>query len=776
MSIIARRQGLSFGSISLQAPDVDGSYTVGQKYPPDATGLPDVVAISSDKELNDFVQKYPNVTQVAANVSSLPLPVLPYHLYFNATGTNANEVSTSTIRAIDEAILERYGGASAQNASINIQTRGFPKVVPQLSASNVVGTMGALWFYCPPMFNFMILLNQLVTENELKLRLSMRTMGLKNSIYWFAWFWTNTVINIGSTLILIAFGAMFQFLFFLKGNFVVLFLLFFLFSTSLVPVAFFLSSFLNQTKTASTVGFLVFVAGLLLQVVFTNLPIYYWYLDSSPRVLRDLFPFYVAFDFSKMFADINTLTQPQLSQDGATQVADGYSFVQLFKKFHVAAYNVDSPPGAQSLGMFLIMTVIFLVLAWYFDNIIPLPRRDLWFPLQPAYWGITIFSKQDQVKQSSASITQEEREQMSQDALEEMERALKEGNQDGLRIININKNFKSYWSMALSAITGGKVRDRSFKAVNNMFLNVTSGQCLALLGHNGAGKTTLVNMLTGLFGPTSGDAIVCGHSLRGQNGMDLIRKVLGVCPQHDILFPELTARQHLNLFADLKGIPVKGRKSIVDRKLAQVNLSHVADHLAGSFSGGMRRRLSLAISCIGDPRILFLDEPTTGLDPLVKREVWDLIKEMKQDCIVILTTHSMAECEYLSDRVAIMAHGRIRCIGDALNLRNRFGDGYKVNLFVQESDKVESIKNQMLSNYDPKDISLCAQNSNYLQFAVGKDVMKQVFFTLESGGVPGIKDWSFSQTSLEDVFLQITGAARKKIKTVVQRFDLFLSS
>jgi len=763
MAIVARRNGLTLGTNAIQEP-VNGAYTNGQQYP--ANNLADIIPVQNSSILNNFILNNQNVTQVAVSFTLIagtwgasPFLPLPYTVLFNSS-TGAGDMATPVVKAVDEAIMEKYSNNN-QNISIQVGLKGFPQVVPSLSAASVVGSMGALWFYCPPMFNFMILLNQIVTENELKLRLSMRTMGLKNSIYWFTWFITNTVINIFSALVLIGFGAAFQFAFFLKTNFLVLFLLFFLFSTSMVPLAFFFSAFLNSTKTASTVAFIVFVAGLLLQVMFTSFPIYYWYEDSTPRILQILFPFYAPFDFAKLFADINTLTQPQISLDGSTNSATGYTLSQLFHPFNVTSVSVTSPAGVQSMIMFIVIAIILLILAWYFDNVIPIPRRPVWFPFQPAYWGCTCLSLDDP-EPVITPVNADQLSQMSPDAKKEMEAAINKTLRDGLRIININKRFTSYWSYMLNILTRGKVRDRSFQAVANMFLTVPSGECLALLGHNGAGKTTLVNMLTGLFPPTSGDAIIFGHSLRGQNGMDRIRTLLGVCPQHDILFPELTAKQHLELFADIKGIPLKNRKQTIINKLKQVNLLDVANVQAGRFSGGMKRRLSLAVSCIGDPRILFLDEPTTGLDPINKREVWDLIKEMKQNCIVILTTHSMAECEYLSDRIAIMAHGRIRCLGDALNLKNRFGNGYRVSLFVEDSSKIEQVKQIMQQDISIEDLALCAENSNYLQFTVTTRVMKQVFAKLEGGEVPSIKDWSFSHTSLEDVFLDVTNSADGK--------------
>jgi ABC-type multidrug transport system ATPase subunit len=148
-------------------------------------------------------------------------------------------------------------------------------------------------------------------------------------------------------------------------------------------------------------------------------------------------------------------------------------------------------------------------------------------------------------------------------------------------------------------------------AVNNLSITIDEGQVLCILGSNGAGKTTTINMLTGLLRPTSGEAMIYGHSVTEEQ--DDIRKIMGICPQHDILWDELTAAEHLELFAEFRGISTSQVKKLVDDKLKEVELLHVRDHRSKTFSGGMKRRLSVAISSIADPKIVFFDEPVRDL-------------------------------------------------------------------------------------------------------------------------------------------------------------------
>ena len=196
---------------------------------------------------------------------------------------------------------------------------------------------------------------------------------------------------------------------------------------------------------------------------------------------------------------------------------------------------------------------------------------------------------------------------------------------------------------------------------------------LALLGQNGAGKTTTISMLSGLTPASAGDGLIYGYSVRTQ--IPEIRSIMGICPQHDILFDDLTAREHIELYAGLKGVSAAARQTLIDERLKAVRLLTVADVRAGTYSGGMKRRLSLVISTIGDPKIIFMDEPTTGMDPVNRRHVWSFIEKFKEGRVIVLTTHSMEEADVLGDRIAIMAKGQFKAIGNSIKLKNKFGTG-----------------------------------------------------------------------------------------------------
>jgi len=225
-------------------------------------------------------------------------------------------------------------------------------------------------------------------------------------------------------------------------------------------------------------------------------------------------------------------------------------------------------------------------------------------------------------------------------------------------------------------------------AVDHMSFGIPPGMCFGLLGINGAGKTTTMAMLTAEFPPTSGDAILAGYSITTEP--EQTRKRIGYCPQFDAHFMNMTGREHVELYASIKGIPKKAVKEAAAAKLAEVGLSEYdSNRLSGGYSGGMKRKLSVACATIGQPQIVFLDEPSTGMDPVARRDLWEVISKMvvgheqqapEDKTSVILTTHSMEECEALCPIIGIMAGGKLRCLGSAQRLKSRFGKNFQVEM------------------------------------------------------------------------------------------------
>ena len=204
-------------------------------------------------------------------------------------------------------------------------------------------------------------------------------------------------------------------------------------------------------------------------------------------------------------------------------------------------------------------------------------------------------------------------------------------------------------------------------AVDNLTLQVPKGELLSLLGVNGAGKTTTVKMLSCLTRPTAGDALLLGKSIR--RDASAVKAMISVSPQETAIAARLTARENLELMYGVHGLPKEKREEKLQELTELLNLNSIMDRKAGKLSGGWQRRLSIAMALISEPKILFLDEPTLGLDVLARAELWRIISALKGKVTVILTTHYMEEAEALSDRVAIMKEGRLLVCDTPQNIK-----------------------------------------------------------------------------------------------------------
>ena len=208
-------------------------------------------------------------------------------------------------------------------------------------------------------------------------------------------------------------------------------------------------------------------------------------------------------------------------------------------------------------------------------------------------------------------------------------------------------------------------------AVNNLSLDIRKGELFALLGINGAGKTTLIKMLCCLTQPTQGDALIGGHNILSD--APAVKRIIGISPQETAVAPGLTVRENLELICGVHGFNKAKTTEKIRELTEKLDLTAIINKKAGKLSGGWQRRLSIAMALISDPEILFLDEPTLGLDVIARSELWDVIRTLKENTTIILTTHYMEEAEVLSDRIGIMKSGRLIALGTAEELTAQAG-------------------------------------------------------------------------------------------------------
>ena len=239
-------------------------------------------------------------------------------------------------------------------------------------------------------------------------------------------------------------------------------------------------------------------------------------------------------------------------------------------------------------------------------------------------------------------------------------------------------------------IQGLTKRYGAITAVDSLDLTVRQGELFALLGVNGAGKTTTIRMLTGLLPPSGGEAWLLGRSILTDSMQ--ARQLTAVSPQESAVAPKLTVRENLELMAGVYGRSAAECRALAHEMMDRLRLNEVANQRARTLSGGWMRRLSIAMALVSNPRVLFLDEPTLGLDVLARRELWSVIRSLRGHTALVLTTHYLEEAEALSDRIGIMSHGRLIALGTAQELIEKTGESSFENAFIALAGEGDAAK------------------------------------------------------------------------------------
>ena len=222
---------------------------------------------------------------------------------------------------------------------------------------------------------------------------------------------------------------------------------------------------------------------------------------------------------------------------------------------------------------------------------------------------------------------------------------------------------------------------KDIRAVDNLDLEIHEGELFALLGVNGAGKTTTIKMLSCISQPTSGDAFLEGKSIASEP--DKVKKIIAVSPQETAVAKNLSVKENLEMICGVHGFDKAASQKKTTETIERFNLGRIANKKSSKLSGGWQRRLSIAMALISDPEILFLDEPTLGLDVIARSELWDIIRSLKGKITIILTTHYMEEAEELSDRIGVMKDGHLLAVGTAEELKQKTGEEKFENAFIK---------------------------------------------------------------------------------------------
>ncbi|KAF5078586.1 putative multidrug ABC transporter ATP-binding protein YbhF [anaerobic digester metagenome] len=296
-----------------------------------------------------------------------------------------------------------------------------------------------------------------------------------------------------------------------------------------------------------------------------------------------------------------------------------------------------------------------------------------------------------------------------------------------------------------------------FVAVNDLNLKIRRGEVFGFLGPNGAGKTTSIRMMVGLLKPSSGEILINGEKIE-----NIERGTIGICPQELVLWENLTCRESLKLMGDMYEVPKESLKQRINKLLKDLFLEEKANTTVSNLSGGMKRRLNLAMAVIHEPEVVVLDEPSEGLDPQSRRVLWNYIKSMRDDDgkTVILTTHLMDEADSLSDRIAIIDHGKLLRLDTPENLKKEIGEGDVVEMVLSDPEKNCELINE-LENLD--EIIAAFEMDGKINIRALNAVAKlpRIMEQVESTEVR-IADLSVRQNTLEDVFIELTGTGLRE--------------
>ncbi|XP_041812515.1 phospholipid-transporting ATPase ABCA3 [Chelmon rostratus] len=624
--------------------------------------------------------------------------------------------------AVDLAIMHSYNRSAASNllGQIRVVLSRFPYPafiydVFVLAIQNQLPLLLVLSFT----YTSLNIVRAVVQEKERKLKEYMRMMGLSNWLHWSAWFlmfflFLSISVFFVTLLLCIQVSPNGAVLTYSDPTLVFVFLL--VFTVTTINFSFMISTFFSRANVAAAAGgFIYFLS-------------YLPYLFLWPR-----------YDLLSHAQKVSACLISNVAMAMGSQLigmfegkGTGIQWSNLFDSVTVD----DDFSMAQVLGLLVFDSVLYGLVAWYMEAVFPgeygVPLPSYFFVL-PSYWCSS---------PRMALVNEKEEEEDAEKALKgEFIEEEPTGLVSGVKIKHLAKEFR----------VGNKTR----QAVQDLTLNMFEGQITVLLGHNGAGKTTTLSMLTGLFPPTSGRAYINGYDIC--QDMALIRRSLGLCPQHDVLFDNLTVREHLLFYAQLKGYSKDKIPDEVDRIIRILNLEDKRQARSKTLSGGMKRKLSIGIALIGDSKVVMLDEPTSGMDPSARRATWDLLQGEKRGRTILLTTHFMDEADLLGDRIAIMAGGELQCCGSPLFLKNKYGAGYHMVIVKDALCNVSEIT-RLVHMYVPN-ATLESSAGAELSYILPKESTSRfelLFAELEMNREElGIASYGASVTTMEEVFLRV---------------------
>ncbi|XP_063069496.1 uncharacterized protein abca12 [Engraulis encrasicolus] len=638
--------------------------------------------------------------------------------------------------AIDRAIIETQLGQPVQEPAVQLQAFPYPCFLKDEYLDSISFAFPLVLMIAWVLFiaNFV---KKLVQERELRLHEYMRMMGVNPVSHFFAWFIESACFLLTTIVILTAILKVGRVL--PHSDAFLLFLYLCNYGLSILAISYLVSSMFNKTNVAGLSGSLIYVICFFPFIVVMSLESN---LTLGAKTALSLFS-PTCFSYASQY-----ISRYEAKEEGI-QWSNAY----------VSPMAGDSASFGWLNWLLLIDSLVYFIVGAYIRMVFPgkygIPA-PWYFPVMPSFWR-DLFGCQTTSKKSAkglffANIMQKDP-------------GYNKNKGNGM----FPEQEEEFPDMPVGVALHGLTKTYGRRhAIHNLNLAFYEGHVTTLLGHNGAGKTTTMSLLTGLFGPTSGSIDVYGRDM--QANIDDIRRDLGVCMQYDVLFDDLTAKEHLLLYGQIKS-PHWSKAELNEqvRSILQETGMYAHRHKrACTLSGGMKRKLSISIAFIGGSRLVVLDEPTTGVDPCSRRSIWDIILQHKSDRTIILSTHHLDEAEVLSDRIAFMERGGLKCCGSPFYLKDKLAQGYNLTLTkkVLSPDSEEQFDSAELKafiqSYLPEarmkegevgDVvySLPPYSSqNAASYRALLTSLDQNLDTLQLGC------YGISDTTLEEVFLQLT--------------------
>ncbi|XP_033976697.1 phospholipid-transporting ATPase ABCA1-like isoform X2 [Trematomus bernacchii] len=536
---------------------------------------------------------------------------------------------------IEQGIIRAITGTK-EKTGIYIQQMPYPCFVDDMFL-RVMSRSMPLFMTLAWMYSVAIIIKGVVYEKEARLKETMRIMGLNNGTLWLSWFISSLIpllISAGLLVVLLKMGNLLPY-----SDPGVVFIFLASFGIVTIMQCFLISTLFSRANLAAACGGIIYFTLYLPYVLCVAWQDYVGF--GAKLIVSLLSP--VAFGFGCEYFAL-------FEEQGV-----GIQWSNLL----ASPLEDDSYNLTTSISLMLFDAVLYGIMTWYFEAVFPgqygIPR-PWYFPFTKSYWCGE--------KENPNISTPLSKKGNAEVCIEEEPSHI----EPGVYIENLVKVYSH----------GNKL------AVDGLSLRFYKGQITSFLGHNGAGKTTIMSILTGLFPPTSGTAYIHGKDIRSE--LSTIRQNLGVCPQHNVLFSMLTVEEHIWFYGRLKGLSEEKVKAEMEQIVNDVGLPHKRNARTHTLSGGMQRKLSVALAFVGGSKVVILDEPTAGVDPYARRGIWDLLLKYRQGRTIILSTHHMDEADILGDRIAIISHGKLCCVGSSLFLKTQLGTGYYLTLVKRDYD------------------------------------------------------------------------------------------